>query len=301
MNSLRASTFLSILDMFAILYQFTDIRADLLPLKYQVMRVMEAGAAQRMSPEFIKIATDELWRFRRYLDQHGFPRCVSTIDRTIRLDREGQPGWLQPDMAAALIYARLHELEENFILEAAECLLMVVGADKKQFNARDFGPVIREAFPSASREIREAHFCLMLERHTACVFHLMRAAEYGLRAYARSLGVKVSDLEMEHKQWGQILELAEAAGNDFIKNITPKGKPTNRPATEAARVFIKPLLADFVSFKDEIRNIVFHTRKGGTYDEAGALSVRNRVLHCFTVLATHVREDGKRLKKSVFR
>ena len=41
-------------------------------------------------------------------------------------------------------------------------------------------------FPEAHYDLREAGNCLAFERFTACVFHLMRVAEYGLVSVARA-------------------------------------------------------------------------------------------------------------------
>ncbi|HST51346.1 MAG TPA: hypothetical protein VLJ61_04985 [Pyrinomonadaceae bacterium] len=46
-----------------------------------------------------------------------------------------------------------------------------------------FGQKVADRFPSASYDIAEASKCFALERNTACVMHLMRAAEVGLKAY----------------------------------------------------------------------------------------------------------------------
>lgn len=56
-------------------------------------------------------------------------------------------------------------------------------------NPKLFGDAVFNAFPSATDDIAEAGTCLALERSTACVMHLMRAAEAALRALATTVGV----------------------------------------------------------------------------------------------------------------
>src|SRR5216683_4653264 len=56
-------------------------------------------------------------------------------------------------------------------------------------NAQLFGLEVFNAFPRANDDVTEAGNCLALERSTACVMHLMRAAEVALRALAKALGV----------------------------------------------------------------------------------------------------------------
>ncbi len=47
-----------------------------------------------------------------------------------------------------------------------------------------------ERFPSTVSEIEEASKCFALGRYTACVFHLMRALEPGLRALSDKLKIR---------------------------------------------------------------------------------------------------------------
>jgi len=52
-----------------------------------------------------------------------------------------------------------------------------------------FGDEVFTKFPSANNDIFEAGTCLALERGTACVMHLMRACEVGIKALAAALSV----------------------------------------------------------------------------------------------------------------
>src|SRR5260370_20575712 len=49
------------------------------------------------------------------------------------------------------------------------------------------------AFPEAKEDTERAVDCYALEQNTACVFHLMRVAEFGLRAVAKKVGAKLVD------------------------------------------------------------------------------------------------------------
>jgi hypothetical protein len=68
-----------------------------------------------------------------------------------------------------------------------------------------FGDAVFSAFPSANNDIFEAGTCLALERGTACVMHLMRVAEVGLKALATAVGVGVQG------DWGGYLRLINEA------------------------------------------------------------------------------------------
>lgn len=52
-----------------------------------------------------------------------------------------------------------------------------------------FGEEVATAFPLAIVNVEEAGKCLALDRATACVFHLMRVMESGLRATAKPLHI----------------------------------------------------------------------------------------------------------------
>lgn len=62
-----------------------------------------------------------------------------------------------------------------------------------------FGADVFSKFSSANNDIAEAGTCLALERGTACVLHLMRVVEVGLRALAATLGVN------NQNDWGAYL------------------------------------------------------------------------------------------------
>jgi hypothetical protein len=61
-----------------------------------------------------------------------------------------------------------------------------------------FGPEVTIAFPSAIVDIEEAGKCLAFERWTACVFHLMRAMEVGLRAMGNTLKISSTNPNWEN-------------------------------------------------------------------------------------------------------
>lgn len=91
-----------------------------------------------------------------------------------------------------------------FVLQQNEVMLM---APVEQLLAFDGKPVedFSMAFPKASFEIEEAAKCCALNRHTASVFHCMRALECGIRALSKFLGIP-DPVKPAEKNWGKILE-----------------------------------------------------------------------------------------------
>jgi len=191
---------------------------------------------------------------------------------------------------------RIGQYEEALAVDVEGRYAKIIGATAASHYGVSFDYRLDIAFPSARSEIVEANTCFAMERHTACVFHLMRAMEHGYRALAIKLGVKKPKTALEYDTWGQLLAQIEQKTEAIIDSLQgPK-----RPLT-TAREFFNPALADMRYFMDAVRNIVMHTRTGGTYDAQQAISIRKRVLDSFVHLAKYVREDGPRITKSTFR
>lgn len=84
-------------------------------------------------------------------------------------------------------------------------------------NPKAFGDAVFNAFPSANEDIFEASTCLALDRGTACVMHLSRVVEVGLRATADNLGLP------KRLDWGKHLEDIE---KELARRYKASGKRT---------------------------------------------------------------------------
>ena len=87
--------------------------------------------------------------------------------------------------------------------------------DAKYFeNDRLLGDAVFEVFEEALQDVKDAGNCLALAMHTACVFHLMRIAELGLRRLAARLRVKLFDKgkrqQVEYATWEKVIERVHA-------------------------------------------------------------------------------------------
>jgi len=74
-----------------------------------------------------------------------------------------------------------------------------------------FGDEVFAKFPSANNDIFEAGTCLALERGTACVMHLMRVCEVGLKVLAGALNVTPQN------DWGAYFREIDVALDTRIK------------------------------------------------------------------------------------
>lgn len=97
----------------------------------------------------------------------------------------------------------IHECIHRLRDELQEPRFYAIAPSKLDF-VRPYTPFfpyeVTGAFPTANKDLSEAALCYAFERNTACVFHLMRALEIALKAFAEKLGA-----EFELKNWGSIL------------------------------------------------------------------------------------------------
>jgi hypothetical protein len=150
-----------------------------------------------------------------------------------------------------------------------------------------FGEVVYNAFPEARADIKDAGNCIAAELYTASVFHLMRAAELGLRRLARKLKAKVKydgkPQPLEYAVWDRII----TACHNKIKEaraISPGGK-----REEALRRYSD--IADHCLFmKDIWRNNTAHARRA--YSQHEAIAAYKRV-HDFYLSIVSVLGDRK--------
>src|SRR4029077_6176572 len=84
-------------------------------------------------------------------------------------------------------------------------LFLTVGLDdRKYFEEPLLSREAASCFPAADQELQEAGKCFALDRHSATVYHSMRALEVGLLAIARRLGV-----DLGNKPWGKLISNIE--------------------------------------------------------------------------------------------
>ncbi len=158
---------------------------------------------------------------------------------------------------------------------------MMVPENKAEYYGQPklFGFAVAERFPKANKEITEAGNCYATGNNTACVFHLMRVLEYGLRALAKKLKVRLPR-PTEFEEWGKILGGIE-------KEIDKIEKLPKTRRRQADLEFYHGAAAQFRHFKNAWRNHVMHTQ--GDYDEYQAMSVMVHVREFTQHLATRLK------------
>lgn len=114
-----------------------------------------------------------------------------------------------------------------------------------------FGYAVADAFPSAVYDISESGICLALGRGNACVFHLMRVLEIGLRV----LGSKF-EVSLAHTNWGPAIDQIEKKIREMHKEEPWKSLPDCKGQQE----FYAQVASHFGILKDAWRNYTMHAR-----------------------------------------
>jgi len=101
---------------------------------------------------------------------------------------------------------QLLDIESRIYDELRSLLLIKIDRQKLDYyeNTNLFGEDVFNSFPSANFDIEEAGKCFATARYTACIMHLQRVLEVGLKAYGRYLGM--ADLMTAQPAWQNILD-----------------------------------------------------------------------------------------------
>jgi hypothetical protein len=91
----------------------------------------------------------------------------------------------------------LDTLDMSFSNELGEELIFRIASRGNGYFEKDdlFGPEVSSAFPSSTDNIRNAGTCFAVEQYDACVFHLMRVLERGIRVLAAKFNVPFLNTE----------------------------------------------------------------------------------------------------------
>lgn len=239
-------------------------------------QIQHAQVFVGLAKEFCKEA--EFKASLRLMDSFLF-----SLDRT---GMEDLPGLRRID--ASTFVTEIGHLTRTLNEELQDHRYLLVAKDRIEFLSEGFDEKILDAFPSARYDITEACGCLAVELNTAAVFHLMRAAEYGLRALAYDRRVKVRKGPLDLATWDDILKELETCERMI------EGYPRTQ-AREAQYKFYHGAAIEFRAFKNTWRNRFFHTREAWAeeQDRDKAKSVLIHVRAFMGILATRIGE-GRR-------
>jgi hypothetical protein len=166
---------------------------------------------------------------------------------------------------SALFSEAVNRLED----ECKRKVVMSIEADHVRYfvNAQFFDPKDSKAekvsvkFPSAAEDISEAGKCLACGRSTACVMHLGRVLEVGLKVLAGALGVG------PQHDWGKYLSRID---DELTKRMKSAGART------ADEQFYAEAHAMFDSVRRAWRNPTMHVDKTYTVERAEEILIAVR-------------------------
>lgn len=232
-----------------------DVYAYELELK---RRVEEAGDWDKELPEWDnKEVNDLLDKVGKSFPSKEFPFNFCVIVRVY--------AFANSKCTYQELYMRVVALRETMEDELRSRKMIVVSNSKTEFCDKEsaFGTEVALAFPSAGRDILEAGNCYALGLSTACVFHLMRVLEVGLKAL-------VVDIELPYKTeaWGRILTQID----DKMKELR---SPDNKSPKKKNLQLYSQCAIEYGYFKDAWRNHVMH--EATHFDEHGARSIMEHV------------------------
>jgi HEPN domain-containing protein len=203
----------------------------------------------------------------------GLGLLVST-KRADKISYSLASGWIKTEKELA---NNAEDLQEMIQIEMDNILFMTIPSKLAGY----FSPIAGEPlfgrevlfkFQSAFQDINEAGRCLACGRNTACVFHLMRVVEIGLRAVAQKLRVPFS------YSWGSYLRKIE-------EKIKQKSK-TKGICWKKDEPFFAEAAAHLLSVKVAWRNPTMHVERDYTSEEAE--EVFTSVKSFMKVLATRI-------------
>jgi hypothetical protein len=230
-----------------------------------IMASADASASSTASTGLVVRLCRDLVKF---CEPHGFE--ASRDMAAIAASRLAQKTTVSP----AVIGVEVRNLETQLSREIHERKFVWIAKDRTTFVDAEnlFGEPVSKVFPSAAKDIKEAGNCLAIASSTAVVFHLMRVAEYGLRALAKKLRVSIT-----HK--GRTIPVQLADWDKVITGIKNKitevrTSPSGMKRQEQLELYSDA--GDHCSFmKDIWRNNVSHTRR--SYTDKEAMAVLDRV------------------------
>lgn len=173
------------------------------------------------------------------------------------------------------------ELGETIRRELMAQSFFRVPSDRKHlFDAEaPFGCEVGERFPSAEEDIRQAGNCLATGCATAAVFHLERAAEFGVKALWKGLGKALANKGIS---WDEILLDLEHEQNKPASDRLPFWRTYPSLCSES--------ISAVKAIKNVWRDQTLHIER--TYSDSQAMRVFTAVKHFLQTLAAVLDESG---------
>lgn len=220
-----------------------------------------------------------------------FKADVNDVGCDLAVAQDEGERWLV-NMTADRLAHDLQRLQRGLLLELQRRKFVYVAPPNDQYFEQDrlFGDAVHLQFPSARFDLKEAGNALSVELYTACVFHLMRVAELGMRALAYDRRItklpRKKDAPVDMGTWEEIIKELEEQADKIANWPNKKGK-----IKVQAQEFYNSLNAEFRGFKDAWRNHIAHKRRNYTREDA--ISVLSHVKRLMCLLSTRISESER--------
>jgi len=243
-------------------------------------KIQEGAFAKITDAERRRIEHNLEFGVARYCRQLNLESAVKRLERTFRALRSTNDQTYETIEGELItLYEAIEDdlKTEYFYHYPREKALLVV-------KNSEWTPTFR-AFPSQAKpEAERGIDCYGLGHNVACIFHMMRVAELGMRALARERKVTFPHRPLEWAEWENVINLidtkAKAASADM----------TRGPALDAARAFYTAAIAQLRAFK-ETRNRIMHMRGG--FDELDARRAMTQVRDFMNGLSVKIGEKTR--------
>ena len=194
---------------------------------------------------------------REALNEAALPLAELPLSRVIQSQFERLKRSVDHADGAELVIL-VREFCNNLMVELSSAWFLMISAEEREFYEQRepaFGAAVASAFAKASDDVSAASRCFALEEWTACVFHLMRVLEHGLRALAATVGLPTE--AMRHENWKNIIDQIE-------RKIREMESLPKSPEKVSKIQFLSEAAIQFRYFKDSWRNHVSHAH--ASYD-----------------------------------
>lgn len=251
-----------------------------------VLAELNAGGNERLTAEHINVYLSSIRKASQSLSKHY--KLQSTHDRVTDagpFSSTLERGMTYPEARTELIILR-GCIEEDL----TKLFLILIPSPKERVLKEldtDWTQVWKQ-FPTARYDSEQAMACYALNLNTACLSHLMRVTEFGLRGLAKRMNVKLpKNKPADWPQWLGVLRRMKgkvASVGQEMKAGSPK---------DQLLAFYRGALGQFHEFQDEFRTHVVGTQR--TYDEVKAARAVAQVKDFMNKLAFQIDEKGQRM------
>lgn len=255
-----------------------------------------SGESLRLAAHLSATASDDdLWRLEnvrtndanilephiRLLMDMGFDMSSIQLNRIVQRCRDENP----------LSHSEMSTLSRELALRIQDesNLFSFFNLSRKEaeyFNDSEklFGDDFALKFPSEGTfELNEAAKCYALGRSTACVFHLMRVMELGIKALSQCLGIP-DPIKPSNRNWSLMLKAIKEDGID-------QKWPNQAAKMAAGAEILESLYVSLDAVRNPWRNATMHVENKYTQEEAEHIFIA--VKGFMKKLSTRMDEKGE--------